>query len=370
MMRKKFDLKKYIGINIIPIIFILLVAIMLPFSGYSGRFLAQEVITRLGRDIFLVLALLVPIMAGLGINFGLGLGAMAAQIALILVTDRQIGGVSGILLAMLISTPIAILFGFFSGYLLNKAKGREMTTSYVLGFFMLGAYQVIILTGMGKLIPIGDSDILLPRGFGVRGTIFLERIEGSLDTLVDKVTGLTISINTIRIPLFTLLVVALLCLLTWWFRRTKLGQEIRAVGQDMGAAAASGINVARTRMIAMLISTVLAGYGYIIFIQNIGVMPAYTGADNIALYAAAALLVGGATPQKAGIPRVIFGVVLFHLMFISMPSPPSRMIGNPAITEYFRLFISFSIIAIALVTNGWTKRKEKDQAPPPNPYPR
>jgi hypothetical protein len=46
------------------------------------------------------------------------------------------------------------------------------------------------------------------------------------------------------------------------------------------------------------------------------------------------------------------------------------MIGNPAITEYFRLFISFSIIAIALVTNGWTKRKEKDQAPPPNPYPR
>ena len=362
MMAKKSDFKMFLGKNIVPIIFLLMTAIMMPFSGYSGKFLAQEIVTRLGRDTFLVLALLIPLMAGMGINFGLGLGAMAGQIGLIFVTDWQIAGIPGILLAMLISTPISILFGFFGGSLLNNAKGREMITSYVLGFFMLGAYQVIVLFGMGKIIPIGDKDILLPTGIGVRGTIFLDRIAGSMDTLIDKLTGFHMHIVGISIPLFTIFVVALLCLLTWWFRRTKFGQEIRAVGQDMSVSAASGINVGRTRIISMLISTVLAGYGYIIFMQNIGVMPVYTGASNVALYAAAALLVGGATAKKAGIPSVIFGVALFHLLFVVTPMAANRIFGSPAVAEYFRQFMSFSIIALALVMNGWNAKKEKDQA--------
>jgi len=361
-MAKKFDLKKFIGKNIVPIIFLLLTAIMMPFSGYSGSFLAQEIVTRLGRDTFLVLALLVPLMAGMGINFGLGLGAMAAQIALVFITDWHIMGIPGVLLAMLISMPISLLFGFFGGYLLNNAKGREMITSYVLGFFMLGAYQVIVLFGMGKVIPIGETNILLPRGFGIRGTIMLDRIKYSFDAFFDKLTGIHIHIAYIEIPLLTILVVALLCFLTWWFRRTKLGQEIRAVGQDMGVSAASGINVTRTRIISMLISTVLGGFGYIIFMQNVGVLPVYTGANTVALYAAAALLVGGATARKAGIPSVIFGVALFHLLFIVAPMAANKIFGSAAVAEYFRLFICYSIIALALVMNGWNAKKEKDEA--------
>ncbi|MCL1873720.1 MAG: ABC transporter permease, partial [Clostridiales bacterium] len=209
MMTKKFDLKSFVSKNIVPIIFIIVTIVMMPFSGYSLKFLTQEMVTRLSRDAFLVLALLIPLMAGMGINFGLGLGAMAAQIALVFITDWHIVGVPGIILAMLISIPIAILFGLFGGYLLNNAKGREMITSYVLGFFMLGAYQVIVLFGMGKIIPIGDRDILLPTGVGVRGTIFLERITGSLDNLADKLLGFKIQIATITIPVVTILIVAL-----------------------------------------------------------------------------------------------------------------------------------------------------------------
>jgi simple sugar transport system permease protein len=362
MMAKKFNLKSFLGKNIVPVVFLLLTAVMMPFSGYSAGYLAQEIVTRLGRDTFLVLSLLIPLMAGMGINFGLGLGAMAAQIALVLVTDWHTAGVSGVFLAMLISTPISLLFGFFGGYLLNNARGREMITSYVLGFFMLGAYQIIVLFGMGKVIPIGDEKILLSRGFGIRNTIRLEGLVGSFDTLFDKLLGFRVHVAGINIPLFTILVVALLCLLTWWFRRTKIGQEIRAVGQDMGVSAAAGINVSRTRIISMVISTVLAGYGYIVFMQNVGVMPVYTGANTVALYAAAALLVGGATANKAGIPGVIFGVALFHLLFIVTPMAANRLFGSAAVAEYFRLFISYSIIAAALVINAWNVKKERDQA--------
>ena len=361
-MVKKFDWKMFLGKNIVPIIFILISAVMAPLSGYSGRHLVQEVVSRLGRDTFLVLSLLIPLIAGMGINFGLALGACAGQIALILVTGWGVGGSAGMFLAMAISMPLSILLGSFGGYLLNRAKGREMITSYVLGFFMVGVYQIIVLFGMGGVIPIGDESIVLSRGFGIRNTIRLDGVAGSFDTLFDQIFGVPIRIAGINIPLFSLILVAALCLLTWWFRRTKLGQEVRAVGQDMGVSAAAGINVNRTRIISMIISTVLAGFGQLIWLQNIGVMTVYTGANSVALYAAAALLVGGATASKAGIPRVIVGTGLFHLMFIVMPLAGVRIFGMSAIAEQFRIFFSYSVVAVALVMNAWNARKERDHA--------
>jgi len=361
-MAKKFDIKMFLGKNIVPIIFILISAAMAPLSGYSGGYLVQEVVSRLGRDTFLVLSLLIPLIAGMGINFGLALGACAGQIALILVTGWGVGGPGGMFLAMLISLPISVLLGSFGGYLLNRAKGREMITSYVLGFFMVGVYQIIVLFGMGGIIPIGDDSIVLSRGFGIRNTINLDGIAGSFDTLFDRLFGVPIVIAGIKIPLFSLLLVAVLCLLTWWFRNTKLGQEVRAVGQDMGVSATSGINVNRTRIISIILSTVLAGFGQLIWLQNIGVMTVYTGANSVALYAAAALLVGGATASKAGIPRVIVGTGLFHLLFIVMPLAGVTIFGMSAIADQFRIFVSYSVVAVALIMNAWNVRKERERA--------
>ncbi len=361
MMDKKFDVKMFLAKNIVPIIFILISAIMVPLSGYSGGHIAQEVVSRLGRDTFLVLALLIPLIAGMGINFGLALGAVAGQIALIFVTNWNVTGAPGMFLAMLISMPISILLGLFGGYLLNNAKGREMITSWVLGIFMVGVYQIVVLFGMGKIIPISDETILLSRGFGIRNTIKLDGVAGSFDTLFDKLIGTPIQIAGINIPIFSFFLVALLCFLTWWFRRTKLGQEVRAVGQNMDVSAASGIDVNRTRTISIIISTVLAGFGQLIWLQNIGVMTVYTGANSVALYAAAALLVGGATANKAGIPRVIVGTGLFHLLFIVMPYASVRIFDMSAIAEQFRVFISYSVVAVSLVVNAWNAKKEKEQ---------
>lgn len=365
-MGKKFDLKMFLGRNIVPIIFIVVSTIMAPLSNYSAGHIVQEVVTRLGRNTFMVLSLLIPLIAGMGINFGLALGGFAAQIALILVTDWGVTGASGMFLSMLLSIPISILFGIFSGYLLNNAKGREMITSYVLTFFMIGVYQIIVLFGMGNIIPISDwnndPEILLSRGFGIRNTISLDGVKYSFDKLVDKLFGVPINIAGINIPVFSLLLVAVLCFVTWWFRRTKLGQEVRAVGQDIEVSAASGINVNRTRIISMVISTVLAGFGQLIYLQNIGVMTVYTGANQMALYAAAALLVGGATASKAGIPRVIVGTGLFHLMYIVVPLAGVTIFSMSAIADKFREFIEFSVVALALVLNAWNVKKEKEQA--------
>jgi hypothetical protein len=72
--------------------FVLICAVCIPLSGFSFTYLLSEIVTRMGRNIFLILSLLIPIMAGMGLNFGMTLGAMAGEIALIFVADWQIWG--------------------------------------------------------------------------------------------------------------------------------------------------------------------------------------------------------------------------------------------------------------------------------------
>lgn len=341
--------------NAVPIIFIILSAFAIPLSGFSGKYLIQEMIVRLSRNSFLVASLLIPIMAGMGLNFGIVLGAMAGQIGLIFVTDWGIVGVPGLVLAMLIALPIAMLLGAFSGSILNMAKGREMVTSFILGFFINGVYQIIVLYGMGKFIPIANKEILLSRGFGIRNAINLTNVRQALDNIWK------IEINGVYIPLSTFIIIAILCVFIVWFRKTKLGQDMRAIAQNMEIAKAAGINVERTRILAIVISTVLAAIGQIIFLQNIGTVNTYNSHEQIGMFAIAALLIGGASVSKASIPNVFVGITLFHLMFVVSPRAGKELIGQAQLGEFFRVFISYGIIAISLALHAWKRSRDKER---------
>ena len=91
----------FLAQNSVPIMFIIICAVCIPISGFSPTYLLNEIVTRLGRNAFLILSLLIPIMAGMGLNFGMTLGAMAGEIALIFVADWQIWGIPGVVLAMI-----------------------------------------------------------------------------------------------------------------------------------------------------------------------------------------------------------------------------------------------------------------------------
>ena len=141
-MKKSF--KSILLDNSVPIMFVIICAICIPLSGFSPTYLINEIVTRLGRNAFLILSLLIPIMAGMGLNFGMTLGAMAAEIALIFVSDWQIWGIPGVVLAMIVSIPISVFLGWMCGNLLNMAKGREMVTSYIISYFLNGVYQLVV----------------------------------------------------------------------------------------------------------------------------------------------------------------------------------------------------------------------------------
>lgn len=352
---KKGDLGMFLQRSSVPLMFILICAVCIPISGLSPSYLANEIVTRMGRNAFLILSLLIPIMAGMGLNFGMTLGAMAGEIGLILVSDWQIIGIPGMVLAMIISIPISVLLGLFCGKILNMAKGREMITSYIISYFINGVYLLVVLYMMGSIIPIKHGNIKLPRGYGIRNTVSLLSMRQKLDNLIP------LTIGGVKIPVMTFIIIAVLCLFIVWFRKTKLGQDMRAVGQDMNVALDAGINVERTRIISIIMSTVLAGFGMIIYLQNMGNIATYSSHSQIGMFCIAALLVGGASVEKASIGNVFLGVVLFHTMFIVAPKAGAYITGDSMIGEYFRVFVSYAVITVALIMYETNKRKAKSK---------
>lgn len=356
------------GQNLVPIIFLALSIAGVIVAKMDLNFLISELIGRLGRNSFLVLSLLIPIIAGLGLNFGIVVGAMAGQAALIMTTHFGWTGLGGFGLAALISAPIAMVLGWLTALVLNRAKGREMVTGMILGFFANGVYQLIFLVLLGWAIPMKNPAMMLPSGIGLKNTVDLFDVSYALDRGLDFIwNGFimgevgSIAIGPWRIPILTLVITALLAWAISFLIRTRLGQQMRAVGQDMHIAEVAGINVNRTRTTALIISTVLAAWGQLIFLQNIGTMNTYNSHEQVSTFAIAALLVGGATTRKATIWNAIVGVLLFHTLFIVSPDAGRAIIGIPQVGEYFRVFLAYGVIAVALAVHAWQAKVKSNR---------
>lgn len=359
-MKNKLDSKALLRKSLVPLLFIIIIAIAIPFAGFSTVHLVGEITARFARDTFLAVALIIPILAGMGINFAISLGAMAAQIGIILSQNWYFEGIPGMLMAALFGLPFAILLGWFAGSVMNKARGREMITSMILAFLISGIYQFIVLYVMGGLFPITNKAILLSRGYGIRNSIPLD-IKHALDNVWNVKLQLPGVMRPINLPLFTYIIIALACVFVVWFKKTKIGHDMRSIGQSQVVSGSAGMKVDRIRLQSIIISTVMAMFGQLIFLQNLGTMNTYNGTDQTSLFAAAAILVGGASVASATIPNILIGVILFHLMFIVMPNAGKAITGNPAIGEYFRSFISYGVVTIALVMHASSRKRQAEE---------
>ena len=399
---------------IVTYMFIALSILFMAISDAKMYDVSKQLILRLSRNAFIVLALIIPIIAGMGINFAITIGAMAAQIGLLLTISWGVTGVPGILLAVGITLPLGSLFGFLIGKLLNRMKGQETIGSMILGFFANGAYQLLFLFIFGSIIPLSEK-VTIVGASGVQNTLNLtgevglySAIDGILKipflAAVYGLAGLFIIFSVaayfrkkitqkkliiyicigigaialflippvanifngtddkeIKVPVVTWLLIMGLCMFNFMILRTRLGQKFRAVGQSQTVANASGINVNRIRVIAIMISTVLAGWGQILFMQSegMGTFQTYAAHEQVGLYAGAAILVGGASIDRATNVQALIGTFLFHSLFITCMSAASTIFGDSAIGEYFRAFLSYGVIAIALIMYAWRTAQQK-----------
>ena len=355
---------KLVKKNIVPIVFLIICTIGFHYARIMWVFFANDLVARLARNSFLVISLIIPVLAGMGLNFGIVLGAMAGQFAAIITFCYQMTGIFGFFMACLISIPFAVLFGWLTAVLFNKAKGKEMITGLILGFFANGIYQLICLVLVGWIIPVSNKAILLPNGVGLVNTIDLKLWQYAIDKFwVLRIPKASLPaflgfLGNINIPVLSLIIVGILCLAVVLLFKTKLGQDFRAVGQNRHVAEIAGIKVDRIRIIAVIFSTVLAAWGQLIFLQNIGNLQVYGAHVQVGTFAVAALLIGGATVSRATVPQAIVGTVLFHALFIVSPLAGKNLMGSAQVGEYFRVFIAYGIIGISLALHAWQRTKK------------
>ena len=338
-------IEKLKSINPVPLIFLLLFTIGMYFSNMGFVFVVNEVLTRFIRDGVLVLALLLPITAGMGLNFAITVGALSAQVGYLLVIDRHISGLSGIFSAGLLAVMLSVILGYAIGCALNRVKGNEMIATIIIGFLANGIYQFIFLAGYGTFIKPHNTEIILSRGIGVRNMVDL----ASYRNIIDNIW--LIDADGVIIPVFMIIVVVIFCIMAAYIMNTKVGQKIRVTGEDIEKAQYLGINIDNARIQAMVISTVIACLGQIIFLQNIGMLNVYTAHLNSDVFSCAALLAGGATIRKAKVRHAVLGIFLFHSLFIVSPQAGQNIFGNAALGEYFRSFVAYGTIAVALIFN-------------------
>ena len=445
-MNKK-KLGTFISDNIVTLIFVAFIIFGFAVSTETVSFdwFLTELSNRFYRNAFLVLSLIIPVVAGLGMNFGIVVGAIAGQLSIIFVRYMQMGnlwgfqnlsGIMAFLLCLLIALPIAMLIGWLVGLLYNKTRGQEMIASLIVGYFGNGVYQFIILFAVGAIIPvIKDHPMILTDGIGVRMSLDMGNIMYSLENIwqvpfhifmtiagvlvlvylivkqyvippkpgksrmhkvkffalcfvcllvagvcgyywvmsgklanePDKLANLFLGdiCNVKKVPMFTVLMIALLAIFTQWIMSTKLGQDFRACGQDQHIASSNGIDVDKTRIIATIISTVLAAWGQVLYLQNTGTMAVYSAHNQIGFFAVAAILVGGASVKKATISQAFVGTLLFQSMFILSSGIGRFMFGQADTAEYFRTFMVYGVIGLALGLYVWKSNKAKRLALPP-----
>jgi simple sugar transport system permease protein len=331
-------LKSFGWPRLIIAIFLLVLFIAAPLVGVNFGSSLSNTLMRFGMNSVLVLAMVPMIHSGCGLNFGLPLGVIAGLLGATLSIESGFHGMTSFVMALLIATPFAVILGYGYGLLLNRVKGGEMMIATYVGFS-----SVSFMCMMWLLLPYKSPTMVWGfEGKGLRTTISVEGFyKGVLSDF------LNIKIGHLSIPTGMILFFAVLAFIIWVFLHTKTGTAMTAVGSNPVFARAGGINVDNIRILSVVMSTWLGAIGIIVYEQAFGFIQLYMSPFNMALPAVSAILIGGASVNKASIPNVIIGTFLFQGIVTMTPSVMNSIIHTD-MSEVIRIIVSNGMILYAL----------------------
>lgn len=333
------DIYKKIGFpRLIITVFLIMFLIAAVGLGLSLPDMLTDMINRFGMNAILVLAMVPTVQAGVGINLNLALGVIFGLIGALVSLELGLTGWNSLLIALAISIPLAIVAGYLYGLLLNRIKGQEMTVGNYFGFSLVSVMCIFWLVAPFK----NESLVWAMGGKGLRVTLSLE---DSLGGLLNNF--LSFKVGGVSVPTGLLLFFALCAGLVYVFTNTKTGIALRVSGGGEKFAISNGLNVDKYRILSVIISTVLAAVGIIIYSQAFGFLQLYNAPLYVSMPAAASILIGGATLKKASISNVIIGTFLFQGLLV-VALPVINLISEGSMAEIIRITISNGIILYAL----------------------
>ena len=322
--------------------FLLLMFVLAPVAGVDVATQFTNVFNRISWNAVMVLSMVPMIHSGCGLNMGLPLAVISGLLGATLSIELGYTGVMSFVMAIVISTPFAMFFGAAYGWLLNKIKGGEMMVATYVGFS-----AVSFMCMMWLLLPYKHPTMVW--GFSASGLRTVISLGGFFDQILAnflKIDLNGIGINLV-IPTGSLLFFAVLALAMWAFLHTKTGTAMTAVGSNPAFARAAGINVDRIRLISVVMSTWLGAVGILVYEQGFGFIQLYNGPFWMAMPAVAAILIGGASVNKASIANVVVGTILYQGIVTMTPTVMNAAF-HMDMSEVIRIVASNGMILYAL----------------------
>jgi len=231
---------------------------------------------------------LVMITGGIDISVG-GVVALVSMCCAVYL-DHKGGNVFG---AIIISLLIGLAFGLVQGYLVAYLDIQPFIVSLAGMFFA---------RGMTTIVNTNPFNVANEEFVALKGTRVTVPGMGTVNKL-GKYVDAYVEIGV----LVALLVVVVLFIMLRW---AKLGRNFYAVGGNQQSALMLGINVKRTKFLAHLLCSFLAGVGGFVYFLHVGSGSA-SHASGMEMNAIASSIIGG-TMLTGGVGNIIgtfFGVL-------------------------------------------------------------
>jgi len=231
---------------------------------------------------------LVMITGGIDIS----VGGVVALVSMCCAVYLDFGG-GNPYTAILIALAIGLGFGLVQGFLVAYLDIQPFIVSLA-GMFFARGMTTIVHTNPFNVENEAFNKLKMTRVV-IPGMGSVNKIGKYVDAYVE-----------IGVVVAVLIVIILFCVLRW----TKLGRAFYAVGGNQQSALMLGINVKRTRFLAHLICSVLAGIGGYVYFLHVG-SGSPSHASGMEMNAIASSIIGG-TMLTGGVGNIIgtfFGVL-------------------------------------------------------------
>ncbi len=327
----------------VMLVFLAFLVIMMFALKLNMPVIVSNMFTHISMNAFFVLAMLVTVRTGTGLNFGLPLGIIAGMLAGVLTLEWELTGWGGVLAAMGLALVFGAAVGWIYGAIINRVKGSEM----VVGNYIASSFTFLMCIAWMFLPFTNQKLILVVNGSGLRTQVpILDYYYGVLDNF------LSLQLGGIVIPLGMLLIFGLAAFLVWLFFRTRLGIGTMVAGMNPKFSKGLGIDEDRAHIAGTVISCMLAAVGIVVYSQSYGYYMLYTTPKSMAFPAMAAILIGGAGTKRANLSNVIIGLFVYYgIITLASPVASGIFVGD-SISEPLRVVIQNGVVLYALTRIG------------------
>ncbi len=307
---------------------VLMAGLIVVFSVAKPAFLSPQSAVFILQSVAITGILALGVTATLVVDgFDLSIGAVATS-AMMLSAYVMVIWDMGAFAAVALCLGMGAVVGLINGLLIVKIRVPDLLATLGMMFLLVGLQRI---PTEGNSISTG---MVLSNGRTTTGTFapeFLMLGRHRIDFILPDL-----------VPLSVVFLLAI-ALITWVFLElTRHGRVMYAIGSNAQAAALAGINVAGYRVLAYVISGVMASVGGILLSARLGRGDVASG-NNLLLDSVAAALIGfavlgAAKPNAFGtaIGALFVGILLQGLTMLNAP-------------YYTQDFIKGAVLVVALV---------------------